>query len=415
MSEPTCQFCGTRLELEFADLGVTPLANSFIPADARSQAERFYPLRAMVCRGCRLVQLTESERPEAIFRDYRYFSSYSESWLAHCERYAVAMAERERLGERSLVVEIGSNDGYLLRIFQRMGIPVLGVEPAQNVAEAARQRGVPTECRFFGERTARELADRGRRADLLAVKNVLAHVPDIRDFVAGIAAMLEPGGVATVEFPHLLEQILHNQFDTIYHEHYTYLSLLAVDRVFASCGMRVFDAEPVPTHGGSLRIFACHDDADRPNAQGADAVRAREREHGLDGDAVYERFASSVVETKLRLLRELIEMREVGVRVAGYGAPAKGNTLLNYCGVGREMIPYTVDRSPHKQGALLPGTRIPVHAPEMIDQDRPDVVLILPWNLRQEIQRQLAHIADWGGRFMVAIPTAEVWRPEPVS
>ncbi len=409
MTAKACRFCQAPLHESFADLGMTPLSNAFIAPDRAGAMEPFYPLHAYVCSACRLVQLEEFESPQHIFGDYIYFSSYSESWLRHAEAYAAKMTQRLDLGADALVVEIASNDGYLLQYFRQRGIRVLGVEPAANVAAVAERKGIPSEVAFFGVQTATRLRAQGVAPDLMAANNVLAHVPDINDFVRGFAILLKPGGVVTVEFPHLLRLIGESQFDTIYHEHFSYLSLHVVQRIFARHGLRVFDVEQLPTHGGSLRVFACQAGAARHDETPAVAqVLAGEVAAGLEGDDVYRRFARQVVEAKCALLRFLIDAQAQGKRVAAYGAPAKGNTLLNYCGVGPELIAFTVDRSPHKQGMLLPGTRIPVRAPEAILQEKPDYVLILPWNLRDEIIAQMQAVRGWGGRFVVPVPTTRV-------
>ncbi|MES1240976.1 MAG: class I SAM-dependent methyltransferase [Acidobacteriota bacterium] len=402
----TCRSCGAPLSHVFVDLGAQPLANSYLePADLR-RPEPFYPLCVFVCGECFLVQLPEEERPDAIFSDYAYFSSYSESWLRHARIYSEAMIERFGLGPDRQVIEIASNDGYLLRWFKDRGIPVLGVEPARNVAEAAEAAGIPTLVRFFGSLTAQELAG---RADLLVGNNVLAHVPDLNDFVEGLKIALAPEGVLTLEFPHLLRLMDEDQFDTIYHEHYSYFSLLAVQRVFASRGLTVFDVQELPTHGGSLRIFVRHagDDSKPVHPRVADLL-ARERIAGLGSLDAYRSFAERVQKVKRGLLRFLIQAKEEGKVVAGYGAPAKGNTLLNYCGVRTDLLDYTVDLSPHKQGRYLPGTRIPIFPPDRIRETRPDYVLILPWNLKEEITSQMADVRSWGGKFVVAIPEVRV-------
>jgi hypothetical protein len=404
-----CRFCGTPLSRVFVDLGVQPLANSYLEPEDLGKAEPFYPLCVYVCGECLLVQLPEEEKPEAIFTDYAYFSSYSESWLRHAEAYARAMIERFGLGPGHQVVEIASNDGYLLRWFAERGVPVVGVEPARNVAEAAQAAGIPTLVRFFGEATARELVAQGTRADLLVGNNVLAHVPDLNDFVAGLAVLLSSSGVLTMEFPHLLRLMAEDQFDTIYHEHYSYFSFATVRKVFAAHGLTLFDVEELPTHGGSLRIYARHDaDASKPVGERVGDLLAREAVAGLGELAAYRSFAERVQRVKRGLLRFLIEAREEGRSVAAYGAPAKGNTLLNYCGVRTDFIDYTVDRSPHKQGRYLPGTRIPIHGPDRLRETRPDYVLILPWNLKEEIMGQMADVRSWGGRFVVAIPEVRV-------
>lgn len=410
MSTPTCRFCETPLEHVFADVGVSPLANAFVEPESFQAMEPHFALRVFVCGRCHLVQLPPHEDPSAIFSEYSYFSSYSDSWLAHARRYAEAMIARFELGPKAKVVEVASNDGYLLRNFVQRGIGVLGVDPARNVAEVANRADVPTEVAFFGADTARRLREAGHAADLMAANNVLAHVPDVRDFVAGFKILLQPAGAATFEFPHLLRLIEQTQFDTIYHEHYSYLSLWAVEQIFRDAGLEVFDVEELPTHGGSLRVFACHAGAGLQAAgDGLARVRAAERAarlHTLEG---YLGFQPRIVDLKKRLLRFLCDASDGGQLVAGYGAPAKGNTLLNYCGVGPELLPFTVDRSPHKQGRLLPGTRIPVLTPERIAELRPDYLLILPWNLRQEIAEQMAVIRDWGGKFVVAVPEIRIW------
>jgi len=409
-SPPCCRNCRAPLTETFADLGMTPLANSYVPPGRAAAAEPFYPLHAFVCSDCRLVQLGEFVSPQEIFGDYLYFSSYSESWLRHAEAYAAAMTGRLGLGPGSLVVEVASNDGYLLQYFRARGVPVLGVDPAANVAQAAIAKGIPTEVAFFGEATARRLREAGVRPDLICANNVMAHVPDLHDFVEGFRVLLAPGGVLTVEFPHLLRLMEHNEFDTIYHEHFSYFSLTTAEAVLARHGLVVFDVEELPTHGGSLRLFVRHEeDAARPLGAAVEALRAREAAAGLLDLETYRRYAQRVVESKCALLDFLIAARRAGHRVVGYGAPAKGNTLLNYCGVGPELLEFTVDRNPHKQGHLLPGTRIPIRAPEAILEARPDYVLILPWNLKDEIASQMAAIRDWGGRFVVPLPEVQVF------
>ena len=410
VATPACRCCGAPLSETFADLGTSPLANAYVDPAHGAAMEPFYPLHALVCSDCRLVQLAEFETPQAIFSEYLYFSSVSEGWLRHAEAYAARMTELLHLGPQTPVVEVASNDGYLLQYFARRGIPVLGVDPAANVAETAIARGVPTEIAFFGAATARRLRATHPAPVLTVANNVLAHVPDIHDFVEGFRILLGPGGVATFEFPHLLQMMRHNQFDTIYHEHFSYLSLMVAELVLEQHDLVVFDIEELPTHGGSLRLFVRHaEDTVKPVRPAVLAVREAERAAGLEGPAPYARFAERVVETKCALLDFLVGARRAGRRVAGYGAPAKGNTLLNYCGVGPELLPFTVDRSPHKQGLLLPGTRIPIRAPEAIFEERPDYLLILPWNLREEVAQQMAGIRDWGGRFVVPIPTIEVF------
>jgi hypothetical protein len=406
---PACRFCGAALATTFADLGLSPLANSNVEPQDLARPEVYHPLHAYVCERCFLVQLPEAESPEAIFSAYSYFASYSDSWLAHARDYAAMAVDRFGLDRRSQVVEIASNDGYLLRWFAERGIPVLGIEPAANVAAAAAALGIPGRVRFFGSALARELVGEGIRADLLVGNNVLAHVPALNDFVAGLALLLAPRGALTMEFPHLLRLLDEGQFDTIYHEHFSYFSFTTVRRVFATHGLDLFDVEELPTHGGSLRIYARHAaDGGRPIAPRVDALLGREEEAGLGRLATYGAFAERVRNVKRGLLRFLLEASEQGRQVVGYGAPAKGNTLLNYCGVGPDLLAYTVDRSPHKQGRYLPGTRIPIFAPERIDQTRPDFVLILPWNLKDEVMAQMARVREWGGRFVVAVPRLEV-------
>ncbi len=409
MTSGNCRFCGTALRRSFVDLGRSPLSNSFLAADQIALMEPHYPLHAYVCEDCLLVQLEACEKAEAIFGDYLYFSSYSDLWLRHAEAYANRMTEVLGLGPGSLVVEVASNDGYLLQYFQRRDVAVLGVEPAGNVARVAKAKGIPTETAFFGQATARRLAEVGKTADLICANNVLAHVPDLNDFVEGFRILLKPTGTITVEFPHLLHLIAERQFDTIYHEHFSYFSLLVVEKVFARHGLMVFDVERLSTHGGSLRIHACHtQDASRVRTDRFDAVLADERAAGLDDLATYDRFAETVIDVKCQVLEFLLAARREGRLVVGYGAPAKGNTLLNYCGVGPELIRFTVDRSPHKQGRYLPGVQIPIFAPERILETRPDYVFILPWNLKDEIIDQMRAVRDWGGRFVVPIPRLQV-------
>ncbi|BCB20234.1 class I SAM-dependent methyltransferase [Bosea sp. ANAM02] len=408
MNPCKCRFCSAPLTTVFADLGMTPLANAFVAPDDASEPEAFFPLQVYVCDACKLVQARDVETPGAIFSDYAYFSGFSQSWLDHSERYAHAMIQRFGLSDASKVVEVASNDGYLLQYFQQAGVPILGIEPAANVAAVAQRRGIPTQVRFFGRRTARDLAAQGHQADLIAANNVIAHVPDLNDFVAGFELLLKPEGVLTLEFPHLLRMLIENQFDTIYHEHFSYFSLLAIERVLAAHGLAVFDINRLPTHGGSLRVYAGHAAGGREPSAAVLTLRQEEEAFGLDRIATYAGFAERIARTKCALLDFLIAARRDGKRVAAYGAPAKGNTLLNYCGVGPELVAFTVDRSPHKQGRLLPGTRIPVKAPDVILKEKPDYLLILPWNLRGEVMQQMAALRDWGGRFVVPIPEVEV-------
>jgi 2-polyprenyl-3-methyl-5-hydroxy-6-metoxy-1,4-benzoquinol methylase len=388
---------------------MSPLANSYVSSDKANAMEPFYPLHAYVCTRCWLVQLQMYETGEHIFSDYAYFSSFSDSWLAHAKAYTEKMRSRFGLGSGSQVIEIASNDGYLLQYFMEVGIPVLGVEPARNVAEEAIKKGIPTVVKFFGEQTARELVAQGKTADLLLGNNVLAHVPGLNDFVKGMKVVLKPTGVITMEFPHLQKLVDECQFDTIYHEHFSYFSFITVEQVFAKHDITLFDVEELPTHGGSLRIYGRHsDDNTKPVGERVVALRERERRLGYAGLELYGSFAQKVMATKRDILEFMIKVKRDGKTVVGYGAPAKGNTLLNYCGVRSDMIDYTVDRSPHKQGHFLPGTRIPIYGPEKIRETKPDYLVILPWNLKDEIMSQMAHIRDWGGRFVVFIPEVKV-------
>jgi SAM-dependent methyltransferase len=406
----TCRSCGAELRHSFCDLGLSPLSNAYLSAEHPDDEERLYPLHARVCGRCMLVQLEQFETPAQIFSDYAYFSSYSDTWLRHAERYVEMACTRFGIGKSSRVVEIASNDGYLLQYFVRRGVPVLGIEPAANVARAAEARGVQTLVEFFGEACARRLAGAGRPADLLIANNVLAHVPALNDFVAGLRLALAPRGAITCEFPHLLRLIQGGQFDTIYHEHFSYFSLLAAQRVFASHGLRVFDVEELPTHGGSLRVYVGHAGGRTQSVSPAvDKVLAAERVAGLDRIESYAAFQGRAETAKRAFVQFLDQAGSAGKRVAAYGAAAKGNTLLNYCGVRGNEIDYVADRSPHKQGRLLPGTRIPIVHPDRIGETRPDYLIILPWNIRQEIVQQNAAIRAWGGRFVIAVPLVEVF------
>jgi C-methyltransferase C-terminal domain/Putative zinc binding domain/Methyltransferase domain len=404
-----CRFCAAELSTTFVDLGMSPLCQTHIEPHELNAMERFYPLHAWVCGQCFLVQLEEYVSPDAIFSDYAYFSSYSDSWVEHAKRYAESMIERSKLGSSSLVMEIASNDGYLLQHFKNRGVPCRGIEPAANVAEAAVAKGIPTTVKFFGRKTATEVAQEHGQPDLLLGNNVLAHVPDINDFVGGMKILLKQGGVITMEFPHLLKLMDENQFDTIYHEHFSYLSFGSVEKIFAHHGLRLFDVDQIPTHGGSLRIYGCHaDDSSHPNAPAVEQLRKEEISRGLTNLATYGKFEAQVKATKRNLLKFLIEKRDQGKTVVGYGAPGKGNTLLNYCGIRTDFLDYTVDRSPHKAGRYTPGTHIPIVDPARIKETKPDFVLILPWNLQKEITQQHAYIKEWGGRFVVPIPTVKV-------
>jgi C-methyltransferase C-terminal domain/Putative zinc binding domain/Methyltransferase domain len=405
---PTCRLCGADLTRTFVDLGMSPLCESYVPEQQLDQAESFYPLHVRLCSSCLLVQLPAYVSGEHIFSDYAYFSSYSDSWVAHAQRYAEAMIDRLGLTANSLVTEVASNDGYLLQHFVGRDIPVLGVEPAANVAETARARGIRTEVQFLGAATGEDLAAQFGRADLVAGNNVFAHVPDIRDFAAGLRALVKDTGLVTLEFPHLLRLIERRQYDTIYHEHFQYLSLLTSSRALESAGLRVVDVDELSTHGGSLRVYARPvGSVGEPSAR-VKAVLAEEEAAGLHTVAGHEGFAREVLKIKTDLLEFLLQAAAQGKTVAGYGAPGKGNTLLNHCGIRSDLLAYTVDRSPWKQGKFLPGTHIPIHAPERIAQTRPDYVLVLPWNLKDEISQQLEYVRDWGGRLVFPIPALEI-------
>ncbi len=409
MSDPRCRHCGAPMPLTLVDLGLSAVANSYVPIDRAGEPEPEYPLHVRVCQTCWLVQVDEDVPPAKIFNGtYAYFSSFSESWLAHASAYAAKMADRLGLGPQSLVIEIASNDGYLLKNFVARGIPVLGIEPSGSVAAAAEKIGVPTLVEFFGDALAKRLHDEGRRPDLICSANVLAHVPDINDFVAGVARLLTADAVYTVEFPHLLRLIREVQFDTIYHEHYSYLSLLAVEKVFAAKGVRVFDVEELPTHGGSLRVFACRKEASHAEGPGLAKVRADEAAARLDSAAGYEGFSARVEAVRDGLLDFLRTAKAQGKRVAAYGAAAKGNTLLNYCRIGPDLVEYCVDRNPAKQDTLLPGSRIAVFDVDELRKRPPDFVLILPWNLKAEVIRQLSDLRASGTRFVTAVPSITV-------
>jgi hypothetical protein len=404
-----CRFCGAPLRHTFVDLGMSPLCETYLRADQLNDMEPFYPLHVYVCDSCFLVQLQEYVGREAIFSEYAYFSSYSQSWLAHASRYTEKMIAELGLSRESRVIEVASNDGYLLQYFVQRGIPALGIEPAANVAQAAIARGVPTLLKFFGRETARELVAQEQQADLLIGNNVLAQVHDINDFVAGMKTALAPRGVITLEFPHLMHLVAENQFDTIYHEHFSYFSLLSATRILAAHGLTIYDVDELETHGGSLRVYACHaEDPLRPITPRVDTLRAFEVAAGLEDLNYYADFAERVRQTKHRLLDFLIAAKRAGKSIAGYGAPGKGNTLLNYCGIRTDFLDYTVDRNPYKQGKFLPGTHIPILPPERIAETRPDYVLILPWNVREEVMDQLAYIREWGGQFVIPIPEARV-------
>lgn len=406
---PQCRFCGHRLSEVFADLGMSPLCESYISPEQLNAMEPFYPLRVYVCDACFLVQLEEFVAPAAIFTEYAYFSSYSDSWVEHARRYTEQMRKRFGLDRSRQVMEIASNDGYLLQHFVAAEIPVLGIEPAENVARAAIARGVRTISCFFGRESAARIKAQYGAPDLLLGNNVLAHVPDINDFVAGMKLLLKPDGVITMEFPHLMRLMELNQFDTIYHEHFCYLSFTTVVRIFATHGLTVFDVEELPTHGGSLRIYARHEaDSGKPVGPRVAELLATESDKGYERIETYAAFEERVRATKRALLAFLLDAKQRGKRIVGYGAPGKGNTLLNYCGIRADFLDFTVDRNPYKQGKYTPGTHIPILAPERLMEERPDYVLILPWNLKDEITQSLAGIRAWGGRFVVPIPTVQV-------
>lgn len=405
-----CRFCEEPLEHTFVDLGMSPLANSYIGVDEQNGMEPFYPLHVYVCEKCLLVQLEEFEKAADIFSDYAYFSSYSDSWLEHAKRYVEMTTDRFGLGPQSQVMEIASNDGYLLQYFQEKGVPILGIEPAANIAKVASENGIPTVVKFFNVETAHELVGQGKQADLLVGNNVLAHVPGLNDFVAGIKIILKPRGIVTMEFPYILRLVEEKQFDTIYHEHFSYFSFQTVERIFAKHGLTLFDVEEVPTHGGSLRIYGRHtEETSLPVASNVHDLKRTEEAEGFGELNRYLSFAEEVKETKYRLLEFLISAKRQGKTVVSYGAPAKGNTLLNFCGVGKDFIDYTVDRSPQKQGCVLPGTHIPIFHPDRIKETKPDYVLILPWNIKDEVMSQMAHIREWGGQFVTPIPEVKVY------
>ena len=409
-STGTCRFCGAGLLRTFVDLGMSPLCETYPSATELNQGEVYYPLHVYICEKCWLVQLEEYESAESIFSDYAYFASYSDSWLKHCEKYCNEMKARFGLGEQSFVAEVASNDGYLLQYFVRHGVPVLGIEPAANVAKAAIEKGVPTLVRFFGVQVAKELAAEGRTADLVIGNNVLAQVPDLNDFVEGLKILLKTEGVLTLEFPHLLRLLQLNEFDTIYHEHFSYFSLISTIKIMEAHGLRVFDVEELKSHGGSLRVFACRDSSQAHNvAPSVKKVITDEVDAKLNRIEGYESFARRVKETKLDFVDFLLTAARHGKKVAGYGAPGKSATLLHYCGIGKDLIEYTVDRSPYKQGRHLPGSRIPIYHPDHLRETKPDYVIILPWNLKDELMQQLQFVREWGGHFVVPIPNVAVY------
>lgn len=408
-SRYSCRFCNTELDHIFVDLGMSPLCERLLSSDQLNQMEAFYPLRVYVCRNCFLVQLPEYVKPESIFTEYPYFSSYSDSWLKHSEKYTESMIERFHLTSRNRVVEIGSNDGYLLQYFVQKGIPTLGVEPAKNVAKVAIEKGILTISEFFGENLAYKLSHEAIDADLIIGNNVLAQVPNINDFIKGMAMLLRPSGIITMEFPHLMRLVDGNQFDTIYHEHFSYFSFISVERIFAEQGITLFDVEELKSHGGSLRIYGRHlKNSDQVVTNRVVELRNREIQAGYCSMERYSSFGEKVYETKRKLLRLLIDEKGKGAIIVGYGAPGKGNTLLNYCGIRKDFLDYTVDRNPYKHGRFTPGTHIEIFPPDRVRVDRPDFLFILPWNLKDEIIRQMSFIREWGGRFIVPIPDAEI-------
>jgi SAM-dependent methyltransferase len=410
-----CRLCGDRLAHTFVDLGVSPLCERFLSADQLDAMEPFFPLHVLVCGTCFLVQLREYVSPKQIFTEYAYFSSYSTSWVAHAKAYCEMITERLGLGTGSFVVELASNDGYLLQHFQPLGVPVLGVEPAANVAKIAIEKGIPTRIDFFGVTLADRLVADGCRADLILGNNVLAQVPDLNDFVAGMRRLLKPEGVITLEFPHLQRLVEGNQFDTIYHEHFSYFSFVTIENMAARHELKLIDVEELATHGGSIRVYLAHDASRHQPAQGIADMRSRERDLGFLDIAAYASFADQVHRTKRNLLAFLIKAKDSGKTICGYGAPGKGNTLLNYCGIGTDFLDFTVDRNPYKHGRFTPGTRIPIHDVSAIEAAKPDYIFILPWNLRHEIVRQMHHVGTWGGKFIVPIPEVEVIDPNELQ
>lgn len=410
MKTMNCRFCNKELTHVFADLGFSPLANSLLHKDELNTDEQFYPLKAFVCTSCFLVQLEEYENPDNIFTNYVYFSSYSESWLKHAEKYVDTITNRFKFDHNSLVIEIASNDGYLLQYFMKKGVPILGIEPAKNIAKIAQEKKIPTITKFFGTDTAKELVGQGTKADLLIGNNVLAHVPNLNDFVKGLKILLKENGIITMEFPHLLQLIRQNLFDTIYHEHFSYLSLFTVQMIFKFHGLDIFDVEEIPTHGGSLRIYAKHIENNQLSASPSIVnILRKEEEFGLRNLSTYINFISKIEKVKKDLTNFLLTVKRSGKIVVGYGAPAKANTLLNYCKIGSDLIQYTVDRSPYKQGLYLPGTHIPIMQPEKIFETKPDYILIFPWNLKGEIMEQLNNIHEWGGKFVIPIPELRIY------
>jgi len=408
-SSPLCRFCQAPLRATLVDLGSTPLANSYLSPEELHGPEPTFPLHARLCSACHLVQVDDVAAPEKIFGHYAYFSSYSTSWVEHARHFAVMAKERWGLGTKSLVIEVASNDGYLLKHFVDMDVPVLGIEPAANVAEAARAAGVVTDVSFFGRATAERLSNEGYEADLIVGNNVFAHVPDINDFVAGFAVLLKSDGVVSLEFPHLMKLIEQTQFDTIYHEHFSYLSLYTTEKILAAHGLRVFDVTELPTHGGSLRVMATRMSSKvHVESASLNKVRRDEAAKGVEGDTLYSGFEAKVRGLRTAFVNFLRSAKADGKAVAAYGAAAKGNTLLNYSGVGTNLIDYVVDLNPHKQGCFLPGSHLPIYSPSRLSETKPDYVLILPWNLKDEIMTQMNYVREWGGQFVIAVPTLTI-------
>jgi hypothetical protein len=407
-----CRLCGQTLRHSFVDLGMSPLCESFLEAQQLDEMEPYFPLRVLVCDACFLVQLKQYVSSETIFREYAYFSSYSTSWVSHAAAYVDMITRRLRLGAESQVVELASNDGYLLQHFLPLQVPVLGIEPAANVAKVALGKGIPTEVGFFTLDLAKKLVAEGRRADLIVGNNVLAQVPDLNDFVAGMRHLLARNGMITLEFPHLVRLMTENQFDTIYHEHFSYFSLITIEVLAGRHGLRLVDVEQLPTHGGSLRVYLAHAESEHPVSDRVARLLAEEEELGLRDIRAYQRFSDQVRQTKRRLLAFLIELKDAGKTICGYGAPGKGNTLLNYCGIGPDFLDFTVDRNPYKHGRFTPGMHIPILQVEEIDRVKPDYLLVLPWNLKHEIMSQMQHVGEWGCRFIIPIPSVTVFHPK---
>jgi 2-polyprenyl-3-methyl-5-hydroxy-6-metoxy-1,4-benzoquinol methylase len=408
MAHKKCRFCDASLTHTFLDLGVSPLANSFVEPKNLDKMEPFYPLHTFVCKNCLLVQVDEFESPQHIFNDYLYFSSYSSSWLLHAKQYVEMAIKRFHLTQDSQVIEVASNDGYLLQYFQNENIRTLGIEPAKNVAEIAIQKGIPTKTEFFGDHLAKQLIAENYQGDLIIANNVLAHVPDLHDFIAGLKTLLKPNGVITIEFPHVLNLMIHKQFDTIYHEHFSYFSLLFIGKILSHHQLQVIDVEELSTHGGSLRLFITHTAKEASINPNVTKLIQKEMSYGLHELDCYLLFSKQVEQLKMEILTFFIEAKSSNKQIVGYGAPAKGNTLLNFCGIGKEFLSYTVDKNPHKQGLYLPGTRIPIKHHEEIKQTKPDYLLILPWNLKNEIMEECSFIREWGGKFLTVIPKVEV-------